>query len=293
MDEKTMSFNENQLKRVGMAEAFTPELKKKMEEGVPMIQQVFKKEYDGDKVEATLHLKKSSTTDHYFLNKFDLALQKEGQEKEVRQTFYLNSVKPANGSEDDKQKVESKYTLKEAYNLLSGRPVHKQLVSKEGNEYEAWVKLDTNNKLENGNHKLQQFNQGYGFDLKSTLLQYSISEMRTDTYLQRLMESLQRGNLQKVTFFAKDGNSEKLYISPNIKLSALDVYGEDKKRIPLSALVDKDYISEKLSTQIKQRTAVEQNQERVAPGLPNDEKKQIQSEGKVIKHEQPKKQRIK
>ena len=72
MDEKAMSFNEGQLKRTGFAEAFTPELKAQMEQGVAVIQHNFKKEYDGDKVDATLHLKKSATSDYYFLNKFDL-----------------------------------------------------------------------------------------------------------------------------------------------------------------------------------------------------------------------------
>jgi hypothetical protein len=166
MDEKTMSFNETQLKRVGFAEAFTPDLQQKMKEGVPVIQHPFTKEYDGDKVDATLHLKKSATSDHYFLNKYDLQLQKDGQTDSVKQTFYLTANKKETGGEEDNQqktKHENKYTLKEAYNLLAGRPVHKNLVSKEGNEYEAWVKLNFKNKLDNGNHEMKQYTKNYGF----------------------------------------------------------------------------------------------------------------------------------
>src|ERR1700683_1228181 len=114
MEESAMTFNENQLKRTGFAEAFTPELKLQMERGLPEIAHPFKKEYDGDRVEATLHLKKSATTDFYFLNKFDLRLQKEGQANAIKQTFNLTQRNKGNeeGS-GPKQRLENKYTLKE------------------------------------------------------------------------------------------------------------------------------------------------------------------------------------
>lgn len=148
MDEKTLAFNEGQLLKVGMKEAFTPELQMKMEQGIPLIQHEFKKIYDRDHVNATLYLKKSETSGHYFLNKFDLSLQKEGETNQVSQTFYLNwkNVPKEEGSDQTLRK-ENKYTIKEAYNLLSGRPVFKNLVSKDGADYQAWVKLDFKNKL--------------------------------------------------------------------------------------------------------------------------------------------------
>ena len=67
MDEKTVSFNENQLKRTGFGEAFTPDLIAQMERGISEIQHKVQKEYEGDKVEATLHLKKSTISDYYIL----------------------------------------------------------------------------------------------------------------------------------------------------------------------------------------------------------------------------------
>ena len=118
MDEKAMGFNESQLKRTGFAEAFTPELKAKFEQGVPLICHEFKKNYDGDQAKATLHLKKSATSDYYFLNKFDLQLQKDGQANTLNQTFYITSKKATGDNEDgnqQKNKVDNKYTLKEAY----------------------------------------------------------------------------------------------------------------------------------------------------------------------------------
>lgn len=287
MDEKAMGFNESQLKRTGFAEAFTPELKAKMEQGVPLIQHEFKKNYDGDQVTANLHLKKSATSDYYFLNKFDLQLQKDGQANTVNQTFYVTSKKVAGDGEDNgqqKYKVDNKYTLKEAYNLLAGRPVHKNLVSKEGNEYEAWVKLNLKNKLENGNHEMKQYTKNYGFDLENVLSKYPIKELANEQYKQSLIDSLHRGNLQKVTFVGNDGSEEKLYISPNITLGALNVHNQNKERIPTEQLVEKQYIGKELAEQLKQRVSQQQKQEQKekpepAPSLKKElKKKQVQKQ---------------
>ena len=228
-----MGFNESQLRRTGFAEAFTPELKAKMDQGLPSIQKEFKKNYDGDQVTATLHLKKSANSDYYFLNKFDLQLQKDGRADMVIQTFYTNSRKTAGEGETDgqQQKAENKYTLKEAYNLLAGRPVHKNLVSKEGNEYEAWVKLNFKNKLDNGNFEMKQYTKNYGFDLENVLSKYPIKELNNPTYKQNLVDSLNRGNLQKATFIGADGKEEKLFISPAITVAALNVYDVNKQRL--------------------------------------------------------------
>jgi hypothetical protein len=276
MDEKTMSFNESQLKRTGFAEAFTPQLKNMMEQGVPLIQYNIKKEYEGDKVDAILHLKKSATSDYYFLNKFDLQLQKDGQVDSLKQTFYLTR-KPGTSEDgsNEKQKHENKYTLKEGYNLLAGRPVYKNLVGNEGQEYQAWVKIDFKNVLNNGNYELKQYHSNYGFELENVLAKYSIKELMNDQYKQSLIESLQRGNLQKATFVDQNGKEEKLYVSPNITLGSLNVYDANKQRITTEALVEKNYIGEELSKQLKQRMN------------PQQKKEQSQTQESVQKQEPP------
>lgn len=281
MDEKAMGFNESQLKRTGFAEAFTPELKAKMEQGMPLIQHEFKKNYEGDQVAATLHLKKSATSDYYFLNKFDLQLQKDGQTNSLGQTFYITSKKTTGDSEDgneQKNKVDNKYTLKEAYNLLAGRPVHKNLVSNEGNEYEAWVKLNLKNKLENGNYEMKQYTKNYGFELENVLAKYPIKELTNDQYKQSLMDSLHRGNLQKATFVGSDGKEEKLYVSPNITLGALNVYDQNKERMSTEKLVEKQYIGKELAEQLKQRISQQQKQEQKEKQEPPQTRKQDQKQ---------------
>lgn len=294
MDEKAMGFNESQLKRTGFAEAFTPELKAKMEQGVPLIQHEFKKNYDGDQVTANLHLKKSATSDYYFLNKFDLELQKDGRMDSVKQTYYITSRKVAgNGEENGEQKAKQdiKYTLKEGYNLLDGRPVYKNLVSKEGNEYEAWNKLNFKKKLDNGNFEMKQYTKNYGFDLENALSKYPIKELANEQYKQSLIDSLHRGNLQKATFVGSDGSEEKLYISPNITLGALNVYDQNKERIPTEQLVEKQYIGKELAEQLKQRVSQQQKQEQKEKQEPPPTQKQDQKQKQTQKqkNDQPEK----
>jgi hypothetical protein len=291
MEERAMTFNENQLKRTGFAEAFTPELKLQMERGLPEIAHPFKKEYDGDRVEATLHLKKSATTDFYFLNKFDLRLQKEGQANAIAQTFYLTQRKPAQDAEEGlTQRLENKYTLKEAYNLLAGRPVFKDLVNQEGHEYQAWVKLNFKNTMNNGNYEMKQYHTNYGFDLEKTLGHYPIKELTNPQYKESLMDSLHRGNLQKATFVGPDGKEEKLYISPNITFGSMNVYDQNKQRLPTETLVEKQYIGKELAEKLTERVAQQQQQKIQAPQKETMEapKQEVKKKAQTVKQENEK-----
>jgi len=251
MEEKIMSFNENQLKRTGFAEAFTPELQQKMEQRVPVIEHAFKKDFEGDKVNAILHLRKSESSDHYHLNKFDLSLQKEGQLTEAKHTFYINPVKSTNA--EGEKNPDNLFTLKEGYNLLAGRPVFKHMTNMEGNAYDSWVQLNLKNKLDSGNFEMKQYTKNYGFELETTLNKYPIKELTNEQYKNNLIDSLQRGNLQKATFVGADGKEEKLYVSPVVTMGQLNVYDLEKQRIPTDKLLEKGLVGSELATQLKEK----------------------------------------
>lgn len=251
MEEKIMSFNEKQLQRTGFAEAFTPELLQKMEQRVPVIEHAFKKDFDGDKVNAVLHLRKSESSDHYHLNKFDLSLQKEGQLTEAKHTFYVNAVKSTN--EQGEKNPDNLYTLKEGYNLLAGRPVFKHMTNFEGNAYDSWVQLNLKNKLESGNFEMKQYTKNYGFELEAVLNKYPIKELTNEQYKANLIDSLNRGNLQKATFVGAEGKEEKLYISPVVTMGQLNVYDLDKQRIPTDKLLERGLVGSELAAQLKER----------------------------------------
>lgn len=252
MTEKELSMFENQLKHVGLKEAFTSDLINRMKSGEPEIKYPFTKMYDGDEAKATLHIKKSETTNLYFFNKFDLSVRKDGQTAEAKQTFFINDFRrrPQNG---DENKYNTTFTFKEAFNYLSGRPVWKNFKNGNDAEFNAWTMPDFKNLLDNGSPKQKLYNQNYPFDLAKVMGNFSIWELTNNTYKERLIESLQRGNLQLVTFIGENKQKDKLYISPNIPFGTLKVYDQDKQPIPTQVLVEKGYIGKEFAEKLKER----------------------------------------
>src|SRR5690606_13319238 len=116
---------------------------------------------------STLHFRKSDQSEMYFFNKYDVTLKSENKPEAISQTFYLNKG--------------NSITLKEAYNLMNGRAVNKDLTNKEGQIYNAWIQLDMKNSQQNGNFKIKQFHQNYGFDLENALSKLSIKELSNDS----------------------------------------------------------------------------------------------------------------
>lgn len=83
---------------------------------------------------------------------------------------------------------------------------------------------------ENGNFKLKQYHQNYGYDLSETLEKYPIKELENQTFKQDLMCSLRRGNLQEVTFL-KDGKPIKLFIDANPQFKTIGIYDDQIKKM--------------------------------------------------------------
>src|SRR5699024_7008069 len=129
-----------------------------------------------DETISTLHFRKSDQSDMYFFNKYDMTLKQENKLEALTQTFYLNKG--------------NSITLKEAYNLMHGREVNKDLTNKEDQVYNAWIQLDMKNSEQNGNFKIKQFHQNYGFDLEKVLSKLSIKELSNEQDKAALLNSL-------------------------------------------------------------------------------------------------------
>ena len=153
----------------------------------------------------------------YFFNSYSASLQKPGQTAPVSQTFYIG-------------RDNTNITLKEAYNLLDGRAVSKELVSKEGNLYNAWLQLDFKQTTPGGNYKARQFSDQYGFDLEKALAKHPIKELENQQERCRLTDSLQKGNRQSVTFLL-DGSEQKRFVEASPQFKSVTVYDEQNKRI--------------------------------------------------------------
>jgi hypothetical protein len=71
--------------------------------------------------------------------------------------------------------------------------VHKDLVTKEGQPYKAWMQLDFENKGKNNNFEVKQFHEKYGFDLKAAVEKFHITDLKEPDKEKALMQSLKKG----------------------------------------------------------------------------------------------------
>gem|GEM_PF-486433 len=213
MNEQNLQYLKDNIKYLGFGEKLFPELEKNIEQGLPEFQMKISTEFHNDKIGAELHFKKSETNDMYFLNRYDATLEK-SDGKKLSQPFYLNK---GNG-----------VTIKEAYNLLNGRAVNKDLTNQRGEKYNAWIQLDLSHKNEKGSYVQQPFHKNYGYDLEQSLSKFSIKELNDSHQKDTLLKSLQKGNLQSVTF-ELNGKEQKMLIAANPKLKTINVYDSNMK----------------------------------------------------------------
>lgn len=213
MNVKNLEFLKESLKYLGFGEKLNADLENKIKEQPAdfklSIPGEFTKGDVKERVDFTLDFKKSDQTDMYFFNRYQATLKNDDPEKEKSQTFYITK--------------NSGITAKEAYNLLSGRAVNKDLENKEGQPFNAWVQLDFNEKDKNDNFKVKQYHQGYGYDLDNVLKRYPIKEQFNEEDKAKLMKSLEKGNIQQVTFI-REGKEEKMFVSANPQYKTLDLY---------------------------------------------------------------------
>jgi hypothetical protein len=242
MNEQNVEYLKNNIKYLGFSDSVYPELMKNMENRVPEFTISHSRDYGDEKLEARLHFSKSKTSEIYFVNNYQATLIKANQEK-VSQMIYLDR---GNG-----------LTQKETYNLLSGRSVNTDLKNKEGEKYNAWIKLDFSAKEPNGNYKVSQYHEAYKYDLAATLQKYHINEFKDETQKERLTQSLQRGNKHQVTF-EKNGAIEKLWIEANPQFKSLNVYDDQNRKVYSQHIAEK-YGQSESQKPVAKHSAVEEN----------------------------------
>jgi hypothetical protein len=260
MNEKNFDYLKDQVKFTGFGESLENALKENLQKQQPEFSLEHKHEFGKDQTSAVLHFKRSDTTDNYFFNGYDISLKKEGIDEAIKQNFYIGK--------------ENNFTFKEAYNLLSGRAVNKDLVNRESQSYNAWVQLNFKETEESGNFKKQYFNERYGYNLEDALSKYPIKELSNNVDKEKLIESLQKGNRQTVTFIV-DGNEQKRFIEASPKFKSINVYDSNNQRIKQSA---KEGQSESEGQGKKQSAKENQSQDSGDDGKParknNRKKKQ-------------------
>lgn len=215
MIEKNLDYLKTNVRNHGFGEALGPEIEAQLARGATEFSLQHKTEVNKREIEATLHFGKSDKSDLYFFNKYDVRLKNEKDET-MAQTFYINKGWGV--------------TLKEAYNLLNGRAVYKELTPKEGDKYHAWVQLDFSAKDKHGNYERKQYHQNYGYDLKEALSYYPVKEMNKTEESQTLIKSLEKGNVQMVTLQLPD-KEIKVFLEANPQYKTVTLYDNKMKRL--------------------------------------------------------------
>jgi hypothetical protein len=216
MNEKNLKYLQDNVRNHGFGGNLQSELQTQLEKGAPEFRLAFQSEVNKRTIDATLYFKRSENTDMYFFNKYDVRVEAERNKEPVAQTFYLNKGQGV--------------TLKEAYNLLNGRAVHKELTDKLDQKYQAWVQLDFNSKDKNGNYERKQYHQNYGFDLKEALSYYPLKGMDQKEEMDKFVRSLERGNVQMVTLEIP-GKDVKVFMEANPQYKTITLYNDKMKRL--------------------------------------------------------------
>jgi len=261
MNNENFQYLSDNLKYMGFGENLKQDLEKNLNEGKADFQLHYKAEINKKPFEVTMNFRKSDTSDMYFFNNYHASLEK-GKDEKIEQTFYLNKGKGVTG--------------KEAFNLLDGRSVHKELITKEGQPYKAWIQLDFENKGKNNNFEVKQFHEKYGFDLKAAVEKFPITDLKETDKEKALMQSLQKGNVQSVTI-KKDDSSHKMFIEADAQFKKVNLYDSNMK------LVAKE------SVEIYQSAEKTEASKAVKEEMGNDKKKEMKQELKPVKEKVEKK----
>jgi len=245
MNSENFQYLSDHLKYMGFGENLKEPLEQNMNEGKAGFQLHYTHEANKKKFEAILTFRKSDVSSMYFLNSYHASLQRTNGEK-MDQVFYLDKGKGI--------------TVKEAYNMLEGRSVFKELTTRDGQHYNAWVQLDFDKRDKNNNHEVKQFHENYGYDLKAALSQFTIGELSDPEKAKGLLQSLQKGNIQSVSM-EREGSLIKMFVEANPKYKTVNLYDAAMKKVQKKELNQYSSVQQALGKEVKQDQQMEMKQE--------------------------------
>lgn len=223
MNTQNAEFLKKSLLNLGFGEKVNADLDREMEAKTPEFKLGLTHQFNQKTVEYTLHFKAGENQDMYFFNKYDAKIRHaDDPAKDISQTFFINK---GNG-----------ITAKEAFNLMEGRSVHKQLTNLENQKYHAWLTLDDQNLTESGNRKIRHYHENYGYDLDKVVAGKGIKELDDPKTKEDLYRSLKKGNAQQITVASSDGD-KKYFIAANPQFKTIDLYDHQMKKIKREELL--------------------------------------------------------
>ncbi|GAB2632874.1 hypothetical protein [Belliella aquatica] len=220
MDQENLDYLKDKLKYSGFEDKLNVELEKQIKAGKEAFELPISMKFEEKNIDFNLHFKQSSQSERYFFNKMDVMLHNANPAIAMKEhTFYQNQGLSA----------------KEAFNLMEGRAVEKSLLNADNEPYKAWLQLDLGVKEENGNFKLNQYHENYGFDMKKVLEDLPIKEMQDPTKSEWLLKAVSKGNIYPVTM-ERGGKEEIMFIEANPKFKSINVYDSEMRTVKTNDL---------------------------------------------------------
>ena len=227
-----------QLRQLGFGDSLRTALKEKMQQKDLQFDLTLPKNYGKDETVTTLNYRRSEEG-MYTLLRYSMSLKSDRYVVPLQHTFYA-------GNKD------ATITATEAYHLLAGRAVHKEVANQQGEKYNAWLQLDF--KTPNGSHgyRVRSFTENYGYDLKGTLEKYPIKEIQDNVSAGKLVEALQKGERQPVTLEI-GGATEKVWVEAAPQFKTINMYAVSGERLRM------DQVRERM---VSKNESVKESQQR-------------------------------
>jgi len=241
MIQENLKFLQDNVKYMGFADdTLSGKIAKNMEQGFPEFTLKTESEFNNKKMQGELYFRKSDKSDMYFFNRYTADLVNNTTARS--QTFLIDNGKGI--------------TFKEAFNLLEGRAVHKELTNKDQQKYHAWLQLDFENKDKYNNYEVKRYTDNYGFDLGGVVRTFPVKELDKEDDAKKLMTSLQKGNVQSVTIM-KNGTPEKMFMEASPQWKTMNLYDAHMK--PLSREQKQGYMLTRLEGPAEKKATKQEN----------------------------------
>ena len=169
-----------------------------------------------DQVRFMLNFNRSKQSDMYFLNDYEVTLNKAGNAVPVRQVFDLER--------------DNRITALQAYKLLSGNSLERDVYTKSENseiseKKKVWFKLNLDIQDAYGDHPLKKIYPEFKFELSDAIDKYPFKAL-DESGKEAMMKLLRNGNLAQAEMMVGK-KVVQVFITANPQFKGLDVF--DKK----------------------------------------------------------------
>uniref|UniRef100_UPI0004692760 hypothetical protein n=1 Tax=Pedobacter jeongneungensis TaxID=947309 RepID=UPI0004692760 len=169
-----------------------------------------------DQVRFMLNFNRSKQSDMYFLNDYEVTLNKAGSALPIRQVFDLER--------------DNRITALQAYKLLSGNSLERDVYTKSENgespeKKKVWFKLNLEVQDAYGNHPLKKFYPEFKFELSDAIDKYPFKGL-TEPGKDGMMKMLRSGHMAPAEMMVGK-KAVSVLVTANPQYKGLDVYDKN------------------------------------------------------------------